>query len=195
MEEEIWKDIPNYEGCYQISNLGRLKSLDRIVKNKCNSTRIQKGKIMKPILNKRNGYVYYGLSKNGMKLYRAHVLILNTFIAKPRDNMQVNHVNGIKTDNRLENLEWCTPSENIIHSISIGLKRPSDKQKSACSKHNKENYSFPVIGTNIKTGEKIYSYSIQNTKKYGFSPSSVGICCRKLKSSTKGYVWEYANNK
>ena len=110
---ELWKDIPNYEGFYQASDLGRIKSLDHVRKNGTNEY-IQKGKILK--FNKNNsGYYQVRLSKNGVaKTYRVNRLIALTFIENPLNKETVNHINGNKLDNRVKNLEWATEREQAI---------------------------------------------------------------------------------
>lgn len=106
MTEEIWKDIKNYEGLYKISNLGQVKSLTRNI-------------ILKTATDKK-GYLRVSLCKNCKdKYYRIHRLVLQAFIGN--SDLQCNHINGIKNDNRLENLEWVTSSENMKHSYRIGV--------------------------------------------------------------------------
>lgn len=108
---EIWKDIPNYEGYYQVSSLGRVKSL--------NYNRTRKPRVLKQGLD-GYGYPKSCISKDGKaKNIRVHRLVMLAF--KGKSELQVNHINGIKTDNRLENLEYCTQSENINHAVSNGL--------------------------------------------------------------------------
>ena len=118
--EEIWKTIkenPNY----MVSNLGRIKSLDHYVKCKNNSTRLVKGKIFKGVIGKW-GYIYIHISVNGKeKQLRLNRLIAIAFIPNPNNKEQVNHLNGNKADNRVENLEWATRSENGKHAYKMGL--------------------------------------------------------------------------
>ena len=112
--KEIWKDIKGYEGLYQVSNLGRFKSLPRTT---------TKGGILKIYINSRNKYGYVCLCKENIKKsLRTHRIVLETFSpVKDMDQLQVNHINGIKTDNRLINLEWVTQSENMKHAFDNGL--------------------------------------------------------------------------
>lgn len=117
---EIWKDISEYEGLYQISNLGNVKSQHS---NRMN--RQKPGKLLKIALMK-NGYMSLELRMGDTnKRHLIHRLIAESFISNPDNKPVVNHINGIKTDNRIENLEWCTQSENIRHAIDTGLRGTS----------------------------------------------------------------------
>ena len=115
---ELWKDIPNYESLYQASNLGRIRSLDHVRKNGTNSY-IQKGKILK--FNKNySGYYQVRLSKNGIaKTYRVNRLVALTFIDNPLNKETVNHKDGDKLNNKVENLEWATRKEQTNHMHKI----------------------------------------------------------------------------
>lgn len=133
--EEIWKDISGYEGFYQVSNMYRVKSLERIV-NSGNGKRIEGSKIIKMRLNER-GYYRLSLSKNGeCKNFTLHRLIAKAFIPNPHNKPEINHINGIKTDNRIDNLEWVTTKENVIHAETIGLrnKNRANGEKNGASK-------------------------------------------------------------
>jgi|SRR6185369_12819676 len=113
----IWKDIPGYNGRYKASDQGEILSIN------WRNTRgyMRKGKIMKQS-HESNGYLHLNMvTENGSKLVLAHRLIAETFLAPVEGKIFVNHKNGIKHDNRVENLEWCTKSENSKHSFSIGI--------------------------------------------------------------------------
>jgi hypothetical protein len=115
MKEEIWKSLADYDGIYEVSSHGRIRSLPR-KHGKRNKS------ILKPVDNTR--YYQYHLSKNSeSKFLLAHRLVASAFIPNPENKPQVNHINGNGKDNRVENLEWATPSENGLHSYSLGLSK------------------------------------------------------------------------
>jgi len=122
MENEIWKDVVGYEGLYQVSNLGRVKGLERTIqgwgKSGYRPTKI-KGKIMKAS-HDRGGYLLVGLSKDGkVKTEKVHRLVLKAFLEQPEGKNQVNHKNEIRDDNRLDNLEWCDSKYNVNYGERV----------------------------------------------------------------------------
>lgn len=124
MKEEIWKDIEGYEGLYQVSNLGRVKRMRFINKN----TNIEKERIKSQKIRK-DGYLEVALYKNGKGKYiQVHRLVAKSFIPNPKKLPQVNHIDGNKQNNKMDNLEWCDCQENMQHSYKIGLR---DKTKMA----------------------------------------------------------------
>lgn len=117
LENENWKDIPNYEESYQISNLGRIKSKIRIGK----FGQLYPEKILK-FIKSNKGYYRINLYKNKQgKKHLIHRLIAKVFIPNINNYPQINHKNGVKTDNRIENLEWCTQKQNSQHASNLGL--------------------------------------------------------------------------
>lgn len=124
---EEWRDIIGYVGYYQVSNLGRVRGLNRSVKHYFGGPKKVKQKIMRTYKNK--GYINVALNKDGkQKHFSIHRLIALHFISNEHNKPHINHINGIKHDNRIENLEWCTRSENLKHAVKSGLyKRPNVK--------------------------------------------------------------------
>lgn len=121
--EEIWKDVQGFEGLYQVSNMGRVRSLDRWCRGE--HPYLIKGKMLKPSLNKEKGYLRVSLS-DGHRNYK-HIemqrLVALHFVPGYKEGLVVNHINEIKTDNRAENLEWCTYQYNLNYSDVTAWKR------------------------------------------------------------------------
>jgi hypothetical protein len=139
---EIWKDVKGYEGHYQVSSLGRVKSLARVVECRKDVFVNKKKKFLKSTKNTK-GYLNLKLciKKDGVcseKTIIVHRLVANEFLENPLNKPQVNHKNGIKDDNRLENLEWATGSENVIHSLKNNLKIPQKGSEHGNSKLTEE---------------------------------------------------------
>lgn len=137
---EIWKAISGYEGLYEVSSLGRVRSKDRFITNENDKTALHKGRVISP--GKRpNGYLFVGLSKSGKRnLLAVHRLVAIEFLpCSNNETLQVNHINENKEDNRLENLEWCTAKENIRHSVNTGKqtgRNPNKRKKLTPEKVN-----------------------------------------------------------
>ena len=125
-ENEIWKDVIGYEGLYQVSNLGNVKSY--------NSNRFKNGLILKQGTSKKGYKVIYFIKDRIKKTLSVHRLVAISFIENTYDKPQVNHINGIKYDNNIDNLEWVTNSENMKHAFVNGLKSFSEKRRNAMNK-------------------------------------------------------------
>ncbi len=167
--EEVWKDIPDYEG-YQVSNKGNVKSLSY--------NRTGKEGILKLCLCSM-GYPIVSLGINGkMKSKRVHRIVAETFISNPEGKPNINHINGIKTDNRMENLEWCTQKENVHHSEKNGLAKHARGEKAGRSKITK------VDAMEIKYGHQGMKQK-DIAEIYGISQSQV---CRIRLGKLWGHI-------
>lgn len=162
---EIWKDIDGYEGEYQVSNLGRVKS------NKSN------GHILTPFDN-GYGYLTVKLSKHcKVKKHKVHRLVAIAFLDNPNHQTDVNHKDGNKHNNNKSNLEWCSRSHNLRHAYGTGLR----KTKKVIQK---------TIENNVVNEWENMQVACQRT---GANISHVWQCCNGERKTANGYVWEYAN--
>lgn len=177
---ELWKDIPSYEGLYQASDKGRIKSLNHIRKNGTNKY-IQKGKILK--FNKNHsGYYQVRLTKNGIaKTHRVNRLIALTFLENPLNKKTVNHKNGNKLDNRVDNLEWATQKEQAIHRHKI-LNVPYSDCK-CCHEANKRKI--------IRDDNKIYNSLKEARKDLNNKNAHITEVCQGKLNKTCGHSFKY----
>ena len=160
---EFWQDIKGYEGHYQVSNLGRVKSLARIVESRKGVFVNKKEKFLSN-WDCGKGYKKVKLSKDSIeKSMRVHRLVAETFLQNPELKSEVNHINGFKDDNRVENIEWCTSSENTIHALKTKLKISQKGSKHGMSKlTEKDVLEIRQIGRTktLKDISKIYNVDI-----------------------------------
>lgn len=176
---EIWKPVDGYQGLYEVSNLGRVRSVDRFRKQKNNSKAPVKGKLLKPSLGK-NGYLRVALSKNGtVKFKNIHRLVSEAFIQNPNNLPCVNHKDENKTNNKASNLEWCTKEYNNNYGT---------KPKRCGEASSKKVFQFSTAGVFIKE----WSSTMEIQRCLGYANTFIGRCCRGLCDTAYGYVWKYA---
>lgn len=174
---EQWKDIEGFEGYYQVSNLGRIMSLDREVDGKSGGVRIIKGKVLKPDVN-RGGYLQINLSKgNKQKKFSVHRLVYTAFCGEIPEGMQINHLDEDKTNNRLENLNLMTSKENV----NFGTRT----ERAAKSK------SKPVIALDEDGNVVLEFPSIVEGQRNGYDSGSLCNCCRGKLKTHRGLRWRY----
>ena len=171
---EIWKDIKDYEGLYQVSNLGRVKSL--------NYRHTGKERILKPG-KAINGYLFVILCKDGKKdIFRVHRMVAETFIPNPENKPEVNHKSENKTDNRVENIEWIWHKDNCNHGT---------RNERVSKKLTNGKLSKPILQL-TKSGDFIREWpSMMECERNGFDQGGISNCCRGERKSHKGYKWKY----
>ena len=180
-ESEVWKDVAGYEGFYQVSNRGNVRSVARAdsLGRKC------RGRVLKQGYSS-GGYPQVNLYKNGKRKIRLiHRLVAGAFIPNPESLPQVNHIDEDKDNNNLENLEWCDSKYNVNYGTRT------------------ERVSKKVRAVNVETGEVVTFNSTQEAGRKGYSSGGVSTACRgtyrartgKLVGGDgrtyKGYVWSY----
>ena len=184
--EEVWKEVPGYEGLYQVSNLGRVKSLSRIVKKSDGVTQRRSERIVKQS-NSRGYRVFKFRNEQGVKTIRVHRAVAELFLEKPIGNMVVNHKDGDKSNNIYTNLEWVTQKENVRHAVEMG-RMDQRKKRVVCAKVNGEFVrEFESI---TKAVEWLKGNINPKARK-----SPISACCKNKKhyNTAYGFKW-YAKN-
>lgn len=184
---ELWKPVVNFEDSYEVSDRGRVRSIDRKVASgiRHNDSVMRTGKILKYNV-KRNGYAQISLSRNGkVKSIGVHRLVAMAFIENPESKATVNHKNGNKLDNRAENLEWATQKENSQHAYDTGLFPPNTNKKKIICKDTMQtfdgSYDAAVWLNRTKFG---------NSKDVKSMARKIRAACCKTQKSAYGFHWE-----
>ena len=176
----MWKTIKGYEN-YEVSDTGIVRRIS--YSDTANASKYELPFYLKPHKDK-DGYLRYSLSKNGkIRGIFAHRLVASAFIDNPLGKSQINHKNGIKDDNRVENLEWSTASENIqhrIHVLHVSLR--NNKRSMQVTQFDKEGKIIAVFPS-----------AKEASRQTGFSQSHISECCRGVSAQYKGYIWRYTN--
>ena len=196
MNEE-WRDIPHYEGLYQVSNLGQIRSIDRFVRRGIGTTKMLKGIILNPLFQ-RNGYMFVILSKNGKtKRMAIHRAVALAFIPNPDNKSEVNHINEDKRDNRVSNLEWITIHDNRCYGTRIergianrdqtGKKNGMFGRKGAMNPQSRKILQYDLSGNFIREYENI-RIAAEMTNS---NPSSISRVAKGYIKQTNSFIWRY----
>lgn len=181
--KEIWKDIKSYEGLYQVSNIGRIKSLKRHIKTYNGGEYVRKEKIKSIRKINTGGYSDVLLAKNGKnKTFVIHRLVAEAFIPNPQNLPYINHKDEDKTNNCVENLEWCDPKYNANYGNAI---------KKRVKKMYVKVEQYSIDGKLIKVWNSIREAS----EKLKIKNQSITRCCQGKRKTTGGYIWRYRNRK
>ena len=203
MDNEIWKDVIGYKGFYQVSNLGRIRSLDRTVERGCSYLPI-KGKVLTGHIN-GDGYHFIGLCKNNIRKFLAiHRIVAQAFIKNKYDKPCIDHIDGNRLNNNVENLQWCTNKENMNNPISIkrmskSLKGRSfsktHKEKIGLANRNRTDQSKNVAKIDKTSGKtiKVYPSLGEAYRQTGIHFSNISKVCKKKTKSAGGFKWEFIN--
>lgn len=188
MENEMWRPIKGYEGSYEVSDMGNVRSLSRNITTKNGYTYVLNGRILRQNI-RQNGYAGVILCKNGVyKPLSVHRIVAETFIPNPNNYPQVNHKDENKVNNRVDNLEWCTISYNVNYgTANVGRSY----------KHRNHPSISRRVGMYDKDGNllRIFQSGSEASRQTGVHVSCLLRCCRheKNRPTAGGYKWEYIN--
>lgn len=185
---EIWKDVKGYEGLYQVSNLGRVKSLERDVFNyRGTLMHHMEEKILVQRIGKR-GYAYVNLYLNGKyKSIQTHRLVALAFIPNPENKPQVNHIDEVKTNNAVENLEWCTSVYN--NNYGTRIQRCVQNRKSQKLGNHPNAKAVFCVELN-----KTFDCIKRAEKELGININCIVKVCKGKGKTAGGFHWRYADD-
>lgn len=185
-ENEIWKDVVGYEGVYMVSNIGRVKSIAREIKHEFTNTQFIKERILSKL--NQEGYSVVGLSRGGVKTRVAiHRLMGLAFISNPENKPSINHINGVHSDNRIENLEWATWKEQSHHRFNV-LKRGN--AKGADCGNSRKCFQYGLSGEFVNE----FACVADAMRETGIGKGIYG-CCEGRRATNKGYIWSYIDTR
>jgi hypothetical protein len=177
---EIWKDIEGYDGAYQVSNMGRVKSVARVTTRLCQYG-IREYRIPERIMRTRfgtSGYLCVNLHHEGKQVTEMiHRLVALHFCKGYADGMTVNHIDEVKTNNRADNLEWLTQKENNNHGTGIARRK----------KHPKAVVQMSLSGEVLQTFPSLKAAA----KAVGQNPTHLGHCCNGERPTAAGFKWKF----
>lgn len=190
MEREVWKPVEGWEAFYEVSNKGRIRSLDRKYK-RGNYFVTHKGRIMKQQDN-NVGYKFVILkSGNIVKKVYIHRLVAMSFIPRPDGTDTVNHKDFNPANNRVENLEWTTAEGNYRYSVDRGRFDRTDAWKTHLKETLNKIMGKAVIGESTSNNTVVFYKALNDCAKDGFQPSCVSCCCNGKRKTHAGFKWRF----
>lgn len=171
----LWRAITGYEGYYEVSTTGRIRSLDRVVIDRRDQKRLLRGHEMK-LTHNADGYMVVNLRKFGKsEVVGVHILVATAFLPNPHNLPMVNHIDGVKEHNNIENLEWATYSYNNIHALQHKLRKPRSSE----------------IVQLTEDGEivDVYDSAAEAARRTGISSAAILQCVNHRTYSAGGFAW------
>lgn len=178
---EIWKDVKGYEGLYQVSNFGNVASLNYRCKGKKHNLSQSIAKVGYPVVVLCNG--------KSQIMHYVHRLVADAFLLNPDGKREVNHIDGNKKNNHVENLEWCTPSENMRHAHKIGLNNIKNAYLASAIKRRIPVVQMDLDGNDICT----FMTSAKAAKAVHAGHSTILQCARGMRETAGGFKWRLAD--
>lgn len=191
MKTEIFKDVKGYEGLYQVSNFGRVKSLERFKDNYSKKQLVKE--CMLSLKDNNNGYLQTSLwLNNNQKIITVHRLVAIAFIPNPKNKRTINHKDGVKTNNNVDNLEWNTYSENLKHAYKTKL-----RVSAMIGKFGNKNPHHKVILQYTKDNKFIAEYGsgYEAMRKTGVNNKCISRVCKGERKQTGGFIWEFKDKR
>lgn len=183
---ELWKDIPGYEDQYQISNMGRVKSLARSYVTGGGRLVVLPESMRKQTLN-RDGYPTVGLSQNGIEIkWKVHRLVAITFIANPHQKECIDHINAVRSDNRASNLRWCSRQENMNNHLTLANLSCSHK-----GKHQVRTRKVAKVDPDTMRVIYVYDSALAAGRSIGVSNTWICKACKAYPKLAHGFYWQY----
>lgn len=176
-EKEEWRPVKGFEGQYEVSDWGRIRSVDRVVIDKNGKKYFKRGRLLIPGRT-TNGYHTVGLTKK-VRALSLHRLVAETFIPNPDNKPCVDHINTVKTDNRAENLRWVTHSENMLNSLT--------RKRIKNNGHQKKVYQYDLKGNFLKEFDSITEAS----ESVNAQVCQISACCQGRVQSSNGFQWSF----
>ena len=192
MAQEMWRPVAGYEGYYEVSNMGKVRSVDRTIVNKDGNKHHKHGRVLTPSFSRRSKYQVVHLSKNGKAQTRSvHRLVAEAVVDGDAPHMAVDHVNGNTFDNRADNLEWVTQAENNRRAINLGLADPTKFVEYPKRPEFKKMMSDVKRKPVIRNDGEVFESARAAAAALGYERSAVSDHIRGGRKTVGGYTFRY----